>query len=101
MVAEEAPGAREAPECTREAHQLRRETEGGLAAAVASIATMYARGEGPGLTAFSDGGERPVAERLALLPRIPKSKRRGADEERKRLQPILEMDGVVFVSSPS
>ena len=33
MDAEEAPGAREAPECTREAHQLRRETEGGLAAA--------------------------------------------------------------------
>ena len=77
MNAEEAPGAREAPKCTREAHQLRRETEGGLAAAVASVAAMYARGEGPGLTAFSDGEERPVAERLALLPRILKSKQRG------------------------
>ena len=70
--AEETPGAREAPECTREARQLRSETEGGLAAAVACVAAMYARGGGPGLTAFSDGGERPVAEGLALLPRIPK-----------------------------
>ena len=90
MDAEEAPGAREAPECNSEAHQLRGETEGGLAAAVACVAAMYARSEGPGLTAFSDGGERPVAERLALLPRIPK--RRGASEEGRRLQPILEME---------
>ena len=90
MDAEEAPEAREAPECTSEAHQLRTETEGGLAAAVACVAAMYVRGAGPGLTAFSDGGERPVAERLALLPCIPK--RRGASKEGKRLQPIPEME---------
>ena len=74
--------------------------KGGLAAAVACVAAMYAKDGGPGLTAFSDGGERPVAERLAWLPRSPKSKRRRADEEGKKLQPILEMGGVVFVGSP-
>ena len=90
MDAEEAQGAREAPGCDSEAHQLRTETEGGLTAAVACVAAMYARSEGPGLTAFSDGGERPVAERLALLPRIPK--RRGASKGEKRLQTIPELE---------
>ena len=79
MDAEEAPGAREASECTSEAHQLRTKTEGGLAA----------RGEGPGLTAFSDRGERPVAERLALLPRIQSGgerarRERGSNRSRRR-----------------
>ena len=47
---------------------------------------MQAQAGRPSLT----GGERPVAERLALLPRI--SKRQGASKEGKRLQPIPEME---------
>ena len=56
-------------------------TEGGLAAAVACVAAMYARGAGPGLTAFSDGGK---GQSLNDWRCYPASRSDGARARRER-----------------